>query len=112
MCRRHRQCCAVMRTRRHIMIHGTNTGSMDKRYSRLVLPAFMLGVGLFAAYIAVYRPGYLSNGYYLGGLIFLQILLATLWNYRQRFFLLLVVVFFWAGTSLPFNGVWTAGRWW
>ncbi len=85
---------------------------MDKRYSRLALPVGMLGIGLLAAFVAVYRPGYLSNGYYLGGLIFLQILLATLWNYRQRFFLLLVVVFFWAGTSLPFSGVWTAGRWW
>jgi O-antigen ligase len=85
---------------------------IDKRYARFGLPMAMLGIGLVAAYVAVYRPGYLSNGYYLGALIFLQILLATIWDYRQRFFLLLVIVFFWAGTGLPFNGVWTAGRWW
>ena len=89
-----------------------NSQETDKRYARFALPAVMLGIGLVAAYVAVYRPGYLSNGYYLGGLIFLQILLATVWDYRQRFFLLLVIVFFWAGTGLPFNGVWTAGRWW
>ncbi len=84
----------------------------DKPYSRFALPAAMLGMGLVAAYIAIRQPGYLSSAYYLGGLIFLQILLAAVWNYRQRFFLLLLVVFFWAGTSLPFSGVWTAGRWW
>jgi O-antigen ligase len=89
-----------------------DSGYLEKRYSRFALPTAILGIGLFAAYIAAYRPGYLSNGYYLGGLIFLQILLAAVWNYRQRFFLLLVVVFFWAGTGLPFSGVWTAGRWW
>jgi O-antigen ligase len=89
-----------------------DSGYQDKRYSRLAVPAAILGVGLLAAYVAAYRPGYLSNGYYLGGLIFLQILLAAVWNYRQRFFLLLVVVFFWAGTVLPFSGAWTAGRWW
>jgi O-antigen ligase len=84
---------------------------MDKRYSRFVLPAAIVCTGLFGAYIATYRPGYLS-AYYLGGLIFLQMLLAAVWNYRQRFFLLLVVVFFWAGTTIPFSGIWTAGRWW
>jgi O-antigen ligase len=84
----------------------------DRQFSRVALPAVVLGIGLCAAYIATYRPGYLSNAYYLGGLIFLQILAAAVWNYRKRFFLLLVVVFFWAGTGLPFSRVWTAGRWW
>ena len=64
-----------------------------------------------AAYVAIYKSGYLSSSYYLGGLIFLQILLAVVWKYEQRFFPLLVVVFLWAGTSLPLSGVWTSGRW-
>ena len=33
------------------------------------------------------------------------------WKYEQRFFPFLVVVFLWAGMSVPFSGVWTAGRW-
>ena len=49
--------------------------------------------------------------YYLGGLMFLQVLLAAVWKYEQRFFPLLVIVFLWAGMSLPFSGVWTFGRW-
>src|SRR6185312_531825 len=67
--------------------------------------------GLTAGYVALYSPGYLSSSNYLGGLIFLQVLLAMVWKYEQRFFPFLVVVFLWAGMSVPFSGVWTAGRW-
>ena len=84
---------------------------MDSRIERFVLPATLLGTSLLAVYIAVYRPGYLSNASYLGGLIFLQLLLAVVWNYEDRFFPLLVIVFLWAGISVPFHGVWTSGRW-
>jgi O-antigen ligase len=84
---------------------------MSERYSRFILPGAILGIGLMAAWIALYRPGYLSNGYYLGGLIFLQVLLAAVWKYEQRFFPLLVIVFLWAGMALPLSGVWTFGRW-
>ncbi len=64
-----------------------------------------------AAGAALYRPAYLSSAYYLGGLIFLQGLLAAVWKYQQRFFPVLVVAFLWAGMSVPFSTVWTAGRW-
>ena len=84
---------------------------MNNRYSKFIVPGAILLTSLLAAYAAVYRPGYLSNGYYLGGLIFLQVLLAAVWKYEQRFFPLMVVVFLWAGMSVPFSGLWTAGRW-
>jgi O-antigen ligase len=72
----------------------------------LVLPAACL----FAVYVAIYRPEYLSN-YYLGVLIFSQVLLAAVWRFRERFFLLLIVVFLWAGLTIPLQGLWTTGRW-
>jgi len=84
---------------------------MNSRLSRFVLPVTLLGASAFAFYLALYRPGYLSSGYYLGGLIFLQVLLAAVWKYEQRFFPLVVTVFLWAGISIPFSTVWTAGRW-
>jgi O-antigen ligase len=83
---------------------------MNNSFSKLIVPGAMLVASLWAAYLAVYSPGYLS-AYYLGGLIFLQVLLAVVWKYEQRFFPFLVVVFLWAGMSIPFSGVWTAGRW-
>jgi len=84
---------------------------MNERYARFIVPGIVLVTGLVAAYVAFYMPGYLSSGYYLGGLMFLQVLLAAVWKYEQRFFSLLVIVFLWAGMSLPFSGVWTFGRW-
>src|SRR6202142_4653736 len=84
---------------------------MNNRFGRFIVPGVMLAAGLMAGYVALYSPGYLSSTYYLGGLIFLQVLLAVVWKYEQRFFPFLVVVFLWAGMSIPFSGVWTAGRW-
>jgi O-antigen ligase len=84
---------------------------MNDRLSQ-VLPTLAIMVGcLFAGYVAVFHTGYLSNEYYLGALIVFQIVLAALWNYRQRFFPLLVVAFFWAGSDVPLNLAWTSGRW-
>jgi O-antigen ligase len=85
--------------------------AMNKRSSKFIVPGVILAAGLMAGYVALYRPGYLSSSSYLGGLIFLQILVAIVWKYEQRFFPFLVVVFLWAGMSVPFSGIWTAGRW-
>jgi O-antigen ligase len=84
---------------------------MKSRLSKFVVPGTILTVALAAAYVALYTPTYLSSAYFLGGLIFLQVLLAGVWKYEQRFFPLLVIVFLWAGMSVPFTGLWTAGRW-
>lgn len=84
---------------------------MNENLSRIVAPATILMACAVALYLAVFRPGSLSSVYSLGGLIFLQVLLATLWNYRTRFFPLLLLVFLWAGMSLPLQRAWTSGRW-
>jgi O-antigen ligase len=84
---------------------------MNDRYSKLFLPATMLVCSLFAVYLSVFRPDYLNRSRYLGALIFLQVLIAAVWNYRQRFLPLLLIIFFWAGTAVPLNVVWTSGRW-
>ncbi len=84
---------------------------MKNSYPAILLPAVVAAGCLFTVYLAIYRPGYLSNTSYLGGLIFLQVLLASLWRYRERFFPLLIVVFLWAGTAVPLREVWTSGRW-
>jgi O-antigen ligase len=77
----------------------------------MILPGSILLACLFAVYVAVFRPGYLSSAHDLAGLIFLQILLAAIWSYRQRFFPVLILVFLWAGTAVPLADVWTSGRW-
>ena len=66
---------------------------------------------LFAAYAAVFRPAYFSDSKELAALLFFQILLAAIWNYRARFFPFLLAVFLWAGLALPLNAAWTSGRW-
>ena len=84
---------------------------MDDRYTKLILPIALLGCCLLAVYVAIFRPGYLSSVRYLGALIFLQITAAAIWNYRQRFFVLLLVIFLWAGMALPLRAAWVSGRW-
>ena len=84
---------------------------MNKGFSKFIVPIVILATGFMAAYVALYSPGYLSSAYSLGGLIFLQVLLAVVWKYEQRFFPFLVVVFLWAGMALPLSGLWTGGRW-
>lgn len=84
---------------------------MKRRFSKFIVLGVILAASILAVYGALYSPGYLSSAYYLGGLIFLEVLLALVWKYEQRFFPALVVVFLWAGMAVPMSGVWTAGRW-
>ncbi len=51
------------------------------------------------------------NTSYLGGLILLQIVLASLWHFETVFFPLLMGFFIWAGMSVPFTGVAFTARW-
>src|SRR6476659_5818859 len=81
---------------------------------RLLKYGVQVVIGLSCAFLfygAFSMPGYLTDIRVLGGLIFLEVLVAILWNYRQRFFVALIVAFLWAGTSVPLRGVWTSARW-
>ncbi len=84
---------------------------MNESLSRF-FPTAMIAIScLLALYAAVLRPEYFSNANELAILLFLQVLLAAIWNYRARFFPLLLVVFLWAGMVVPLNAAWTSGRW-
>ena len=84
---------------------------MSDSLSRFLLPSMIAMSCLFAVGVAVLRPDYFSSTNDLAILLFLQLLLAAIWNYRARFFPLLLVVFLWAGMVVPLNVVWTSGRW-
>jgi len=55
--------------------------------------------------------GYFRNPVYLGGLIALEIMLATLWHFETAYFPLLMGCFLWAGMNLPFVGIPSTARW-
>ena len=67
-----------------------------------------LGLVLFLAYSNLQ---YFGDVYFLGGILLLEILVICLWKYDQRFFVLLVIAFVWAGMPIPLQGAWTTGRW-
>jgi O-antigen ligase len=83
---------------------------VTRSFSRILL-VFAVVSCLFGIYLAIYRPAYLTSVRDLGALIFLQLLLAVIWNYRQRFFPVLLLIFLWAGTDIPLSSIWTSGRW-
>jgi len=83
-----------------------NEGSCRLRW----LAAIALSLGLCALLI-VFRPGYLTNIDSLGLMIFLEAVLAVLWNYRQRFFPFLILVFVFSGTGMPPVDFWHSVRW-
>jgi O-antigen ligase len=47
----------------------------------------------------------------LATLIVGELILAAVWNYRSRFFPVLLAAFLWAGIDAPLNLAWTSGRW-
>lgn len=75
------------------------------------LPIMAVLCVIVAISAAIVFPGYATNTEVLGFLIFLQIVLAAVWDYRQKFFPLLVLVFLFAGTGFPPNGFWDMERW-
>jgi O-antigen ligase len=84
---------------------------MNDRMGNLPVTVGIVICCLAGVYIVIFRTAYLSNSSYLATLIFLQIMFAVLWNYRSRFFVLLIAVFLLAGLALPFRGAWISARW-
>ncbi len=62
-------------------------------------------------FLAHFRPEYFNDAQDLSALIFLQLLIAAVWNYRTSFFAFLMMAFLWAGLDLPMNEAWTSARW-
>jgi O-antigen ligase len=70
----------------------------------------VLGLCL-ALYLIYTHLQFFDNVTFLGGILLLEVIIASLWKYDQRFFVLLVITFAWAGMHVPLQGSWTAGRW-
>jgi len=77
----------------------------------MVLTAGAVLFPLLLVYVAVSRPGYFSSPNFLAELIALELLIAALWMYRRVFLTLVILAFLFAGTDVPFGGMWTTARW-
>jgi len=84
---------------------------MIERLPKLVVAGGVLAVAAAAFFAAWIRPFYFTNQTILGGLLFLELLVATIFFYRRFFFPALLLVFLFAGLDLPFKGIWTQARW-
>jgi O-antigen ligase len=69
-----------------------------------------LGV-ILALYGAFHYLPYFADGTFLGGILLLELIIACLWKYDERFYLLILIAFAWAGMNVPMEGAWTIARW-
>ena len=74
---------------------------MSERVSAFLFPLIVLVSSVCALYAVALRPAYFSNSEGLATLLFIEVLVAAIWNYRARFFPLLLGAFLWAGLALP-----------
>jgi len=70
--------------------------------------AVVVTLALYAVYTHLQ---YFGNVSFLGAILLLEIIIASVWKYSERFFVLLMIAFLWAGMNVPLEGAWTAGRW-
>lgn len=71
-----------------------------------------IGLGLILAlYLVYFHLRYFGNVSYLGAILALEVIVACLWKYKQRFFVLLIITFVLAGLKVPLQGAGTKGRW-
>ncbi len=68
--------------------------------------------GILALYFTYTHLQYFGNVTFLGGIVLLEIIVISLWKYEQRFFVLLMIAFGWAGMNVPMQDTWrSGGRW-
>src|SRR5580704_7505347 len=83
---------------------------MDDRIRPWQWAGFALGALLFS-YAILSHLQYFGSISFLGAILLIEIVIARLWKYDQRFFVLLMVGFLWAGMHVPLQNAWTGGRW-
>ena len=76
----------------------------------LKVAGILLGLSL-ALYFVYFHLQYFGDVSFLGGILLLEVIVASLWKYDQRFFVLLLIAFVWAGVNLPLQSAWTGVRW-
>jgi O-antigen ligase len=71
-----------------------------------------IGIGsCLALYLIYTHLGYFGDITFLGGILMLEIIVASIWNFEQRFFALILIIFLWAGMHVPLESAGTLGRW-
>ena len=83
---------------------------MDDRIKPWQWAGFALGALLFF-YAVLSHLQYFGSVSFLGAILLIEIVIASLWKYDQRFFVLLMIAFLWAGMHVPLQSAWTGGRW-
>lgn len=84
---------------------------MTRGFDRIT-PFALAVAGLLASLVFdQLHPGYFSDVKYLGALIGLQIILASLWHYDVVFFPLVLAFFLWSGMDIPLSTVGRTARW-
>lgn len=69
------------------------------------------GVVVLSLYFLYSHLPYFGDVSFLGGILMVEVIVACLWKYEQRFLLLLIAIFTWAGLNIPLQGAGTQGRW-
>ena len=77
----------------------------------LLWAGILLGV-VVVLYLFYQHLPYFGNASLLGAVLMLEILIASIWRYEERFFALLIIAFTWAATGLPFQEAWRGGGRW
>jgi O-antigen ligase len=73
-----------------------------------------VGVALgscLALYLIYSHLQYFGNVSFLGAILMLEIIIACLWKYDERFLVLLMIMFVWAGLGVPLRSAAIVGRW-
>jgi len=83
---------------------------MDDRVKPWQWAGIVIGALLFF-YAVLSHLHYFGSISFLGAILLIEIVIASLWKYDQRFFVLLMVAFLWAGMHVPLQNAWTGGRW-
>jgi O-antigen ligase len=83
---------------------------MDDRVKPWQWVGIVIGALLFF-YAVLSHLHYFGSISFLGAILLIEIVIASLWKYDQRFFVLLMVAFLWAGMHVPLQNAWTGGRW-
>ena len=64
-----------------------------------------------ALYLLYSHLQYFGNVSFLGAILMLEIIIACIWKYDERFLFLLVLMFVWAGLGVPLRSAGVIGRW-
>jgi O-antigen ligase len=83
---------------------------MDDRLKPWHWISLVVGAGLLG-YAVLTHLQHFGSISFLGAILLIEIVVASLWKFDQRFFVLLMIAFLWAGMNVPVQSAGTQGRW-